>query len=344
VKAVFVRGGKGVSVEDVRTPSVGEQDVLVRMRACGLCGSDLEKVYGNYGMHSSRLGHEPTGELIKVGKSVKGFDVGDKVFVHHHVSCYACHYCWHGDFTMCNMYQISNIEPCGLSEQFLVPAWNVGRGGLVKLPENITFDEACLIEPLSCCIRSLAKCKLQNGDDIAIVGAGATGLMHVILANLAGAKNTVVFDINQFRLDFAEKHFGVVGYNPNTDKNVTQKVQNITESRGVDNTIVATGSPRAFLQALTVTRKGGRIVLFGVPNEGTKVLCNLGEIYSRELSIIPSYAASELEINQAIRLISSRKIKINSLITHRFDITRTSDALRCAHDAKDAIKVIVTSK
>ena len=343
MKAVFVTGRTGVSIEDVRIPSVGEQDVLVRMRACGLCGSDLEKVYGNYGMPSSRLGHEPTGELIKVGKSVKGFNVGDKVFVHHHVSCYACHYCWHGDFTMCNMYQISNIEPCGLSEQFLVPAWNIGRGGLVKLPENMTFDEACLIEPLSCCIRSLAKCKPQNGDDIAIIGAGATGLMHVILANLAGARNIVVLDINQFRLDFAKKHLGVFAYNPDTDKNVIRKIQDITESRGVDSTIVATGSPRAFPQAIAVTRKGGRVVLFGVPNEGTNVLCNMGEIYSRELSIIPSYAASELEINQAIRLISSKKIEISSLITHRFDIANASDALRCAHDAKDAIKVIVTS-
>lgn len=344
MKAVFVSRRKGVSVKDVCTPSVGEQDVLVKMRACGLCGSDLEKVYGNYGMPSNRLGHEPTGELIKVGKSVKGFKVGDKVFVHHHVSCYACHYCWHGDFTMCDMYQISNIEPCGLSEQFLVPAWNVCRGGLVKLPENITFEEASLIEPLSCCIRSLVKCKLQNGDDVAIIGAGPAGLMHAILANLTGAKNTVVFDINQFRLDFAKTHFGVVTYNPDTEKNVIQKIQDITESRGVDSTIVATGSPSAFLQALTMTRKGGRIVLFGVPNERTKVLCNLGEIYSRELSIIPSYAASEIEINQAIKLISSKKIKISSLVTHRFDITRTSDALRCAHDAKDSIKVIVTSK
>src|SRR5205809_7343337 len=110
MKAVFVRGKNRVAVDDISVPCMGDQDVLVRMRACGLCGSDLEKVYGNYGMPSSRLGHEPTGELIKVGKSLKGFNVGDKVCVHHHVSCYACHYCWYGGFEMCNMFQLSNFD------------------------------------------------------------------------------------------------------------------------------------------------------------------------------------------------------------------------------------------
>jgi len=344
MKAVFVRGKNNVAIEDISIPDLGDQDVLVKMRACGLCGSDLEKVYGGYGMSSRRLGHEPTGEIISVGKSVKGFSIGDRVFVHHHVSCHACHYCWHGDFTMCNMYQKSNIEPCGLSEQILIPAFNVIRGGLVKLPENVTFDDASLIEPLACCIRALAKCKFQKGDDIAILGAGPAGLMHVILAKLIGARKILVLDINQFRLDFAKKHFDIEPYNVGTEEDILKKIRDITEWRGVDTTVVATGSSKAILQAFDVTRKGGNILLFGVPTDATMILCDISKVYSNELSIIPSYAASEIEINQAVRLISSKRIKISSLITHRFDIANADKGIKCAHEAKDAIKVIITAE
>jgi len=344
MKAVFIRSKNKVAVDDISIPNLGDQDVLVKMRACGLCGSDLEKVYGDYGMSSSRLGHEPTGYIIDVGKSVKGFSVGDRVFVHHHVSCYACHYCWHGDFTMCNMYQKSCIEPCGLSEQILVPGLNILRGGLVKLPGNVTFDEASLIEPLACCIRGLAKCKFQKADDIAILGAGPAGLMHVILAKLIGAGKIMVLDINQFRLDFAKRHFDVDIYKIGREKDIVKKIRNITDCRGVDTTIVATGSSKAILQSFDLTRKGGNVLLFGVPTEGTVVLCDISKLYSNELSIIPSYASSEIEINQAIRLISSKRIKISSLITHRFDIANADKGIKCAYKAKDSIKVIITAK
>jgi len=343
MKAVFVRGKNRVAVDDISVPFMGDHDVLVQMRACGLCGSDLEKVYGDYGMSSGKLGHEPTGNIIKMGKSIKGYCIGDRVFVHHHVSCHACHYCWHGDFTMCDMYQKSNIEPCGLSEQFLVHDSNITRGGLVKLPKDVTFDEASLIEPLACCIRGLTKCNLQKGDDIAILGAGPAGLMHVILAKLTGVGRIVVFDINQFRLDFAKENFDIDTYNVAGEKDIIKKMKDSTEGRGADTTIVATGNSKAILQSFDLTRKGGNILLFGVPTEGTMVLCDISKVYSNELSIIPSYASSEIEINQAIRLISSKRINLGSLITHRFDITNASEGIECAHKAKDAIKVIITA-
>ena len=343
MKAVFVRGKNRVAVDDISVPCMGDHDVLVQMRACGLCGSDLEKVYGDYGMSSGKLGHEPTGNIIKMGKSIKGYCIGDRVFVHHHVSCHACHYCWHGDFTMCDMYQKSNIEPCGLSEQFLVHDSNITRGGLVKLPKDVTFDEGSLIEPLACCIRGLTKCNLQKGDDIAILGAGPAGLMHVILAKLTGVGRIVVFDINQFRLDFAKENFDIDTYNVAGEKDIIKKMKDSTECRGADTTIVATGNSKAILQSFDLTRKGGNILLFGVPTEGTMVLCDLSKVYSNELSIIPSYASSEIEINQAIRLISSKRINLGSLITHRFDITNASEGIECAHKAKDAVKVIITA-
>ena len=343
MKAAYVSGRNKVSVGDVDVPKVGEHEVLVRMRACGICGSDLEKVYGTYMMVSNRLGHEPAGIISEYGRSVEGFKIGDRVFVHHHVSCNACHYCWHGKFTMCDLYQNSNIEPCGLSELILVPKMNAIKGGLTKLPDDLSFDQAALIEPLACCIRGLSKFNIQKGDDVVVIGAGPTGLMLAILAKLSGAGKVAVADTNRFRLNFAEKHFDVDILNASSETNLVKAVAAITEQRGADLTIVATGNPKALLVSLDVTRKGGGVLIFGIPNKANTIACDMAKIYSKELSVIPSYASSEIEINQAIRMLSLRQIKLESLISHRFELERIVEALECAHNAKDAMKVLITS-
>ncbi len=332
-----------MNLDDVDIPKVGDHDVLVRMRSCGICGSDLEKVYGNYTMISKRLGHEPAGSIIEFGQSVKGFKRGDRVFIHHHVSCNACHYCWHGDFTMCDTYQNSNIEPCGLSEQILVPEINTIKGGLVKLPDNLSFDQASLIEPLACSIRGLSKCTLQKGDDVVVIGAGPAGLMLAMIAKLSGAGRVAVADTNRFRLKFAEKHFDIDVLDASSEKDFVKAVMEYTHRRGADLTIVATSNPKALFKSLDITRKGGDILIFGVPAKACMIPCDMGKIYSKELSIIPSYASSEIEINQAIRTLSLRRIAIDSLITHRFDLECVAEAIECAHNAKDAMKVLINS-
>jgi L-iditol 2-dehydrogenase len=343
MKAVFVKGHKEVSVEEVLPPKLASNgDVLVKMRACGLCGSDLEKIYGEYGMSSGRLGHEPAGQVIAVGDTVKDFRPGDRVFIHHHVACYSCHYCLHGDYTMCPSYQTSNITPCGLAEEFLVPEWNVSRGGLIKLPEKISFDQASLVEPLACCIRAMNKCGFQRGDDVAVFGAGPAGLMHVILAKAFGAGRIFVIDVNDFRLQFARR-YDVDAFNASSDNELAKKVKTETDGRGVDVCIVATGNVNALLQSFDLTRRGGKIMLFGVPPKGSHLSYDMSRLYSNEHSVIPSYAASEIETNQALRLLAENRIDIESLVTHRFDISKAAEAVRCAHEAKDAMKVIVTS-
>jgi L-iditol 2-dehydrogenase len=343
MKAVFVNGHSAVSVDDVKIPEMTSAgDVLVKMRACGLCGSDLEKIYGEYSMVSGRLGHEPAGEVVAIGKSVKGFACGDRVFIHHHVACYSCHYCLHGDYTMCPAYQTSNIEPCGLAEHFLVPEWNVSRGGLIKLPDNVRFDEASLVEPLACCIKAWKKCSPQKGDDIAVLGAGPTGLMHALLALAFGAGKIFVIDINEFRLKFAKK-YGVQVFNSISDQYLANNINLGTDGRGVDVCIVATGSLKALLQSFDLTRKGGKVMLFGVPPKGSQMSYDVSKLYSSEHSLISSYAASEIETNQALKLIAEKRIDIESLITHRFNISKAAEAVRCAHEANDAMKVIITT-
>jgi len=342
MKAVFVGEENSVSVKDVPLPEVGDGDVLVKMRACGLCGSDLEKVYGHYGVVSKRLGHEPAGEIVTVGKNVKDLKVGDRVFVHHHVPCYSCHYCEHEDYTMCSQYQKSNLEPCGLAEVFLVPQWNVSRGGIIKLPDNISFEEAAMIEPLACCIRAINKSGMKNGDDLAVVGVGPAGIMHIILAKTFGAGKIFAIDINDFRLEFAKKLGVHLAINA-TKQDATKIIQDSTENRGADIVIVATGSTKALLQSLELVRNGGKVVLFGVPSKGSNVTLDVNRIFSNEIKLIPSLAASEKETNQAFELIVSKRLEIKPIITHRFSLERAEDAIKCAYEAKDAMKVVVTS-
>jgi L-iditol 2-dehydrogenase len=242
---------------------------------------------------------------------------------------------------MCNRYQNSNIDPCGLSEQILVPEWNISRGGLIKLPDNVSYDEASLIEPLACCLRALTKCNFHKGDDIAILGSGPAGMMHMLLAKIFGAGRIFVIDINQFRLDFAEKYHHLTTFNSMIDKDIIKKIREATNDRGTDMTIVATGNTSAVMQSFEITRRGGRIMLFGVPSKGTNISLDLNNLYSNEQILIPSYAASEIETNQAIKLIAEKRIDINSLITHRFKIDDAAQAIKCAHKADVAMKVIV---
>lgn len=332
---------KKVTLVESELPKVNEDEMLVRMQTCGICGSDLEKVYGNYGMRSLRVGHEPAGAVIKVGKNLKKFQVGDRVFVHHHVSCYSCRYCLQGNYTMCNNYQTSNIEPCGLSEEFIVPKWNIEHGGVLKLPESISYDEAALIEPFACCIRGLNKISIKHGDNVAILGAGPTGVMHTLLARLWGANNIVVSDVNEFRLKFVEK-YGVTAVDLNLEK-LDDVINSNTGSLGVDVTILATGSMKAFESSLRITRRGGKILLFGVPSVGSKYDLELNSLYSNEQIIIPSYGASEIETNQALSLMSDKSIDLLPLVTHRFQLRESDNAFKCAHEAVDAMKVLVVT-
>ena len=343
MKAAFVKDKKTVTIDELSPPKAGAGDILVRMKACGLCGSDLEKVYGDYGMSSGRLGHEPSGEISALGDLVSGYSIGDRVFVHHHVPCYSCHFCRHGDFTMCKMFHSSNIEPCGLSEEILVPEWNISRGGVIKLPVNMTFEKAALIEPLACCIRALSKCNILKGDDIAILGAGPAGIMLALLAQSVGCGKIFLIDINQFRLNLAKEHCQVECLDISKQPNVEEIIKSTTDNRGVDISVVATSNPHAMVKSFGLTRRAGTVILFGVPSKGTQVTLDASAIYSNELSLIPSYAASEVETNQACSLLNNNRIDVDWIITHRFNLRHAKEAIMCAHEAKDSMKVIVTA-
>ncbi|HEV2193601.1 MAG TPA: zinc-dependent dehydrogenase [Nitrosopumilaceae archaeon] len=340
MKAAYVKGPADVEIRTIEKPVVKSGEISIRMHACGVCGSDLEKIYGQYSQPSMRLGHEPSGTIVQVGENVKDLKKGDRVFVHHHVPCYSCHFCLHGNETMCQKYSETNLSPCGLAEEFVVPEWNVSHGGVIKIPDVMSFDEAAMIEPLACCIRAWNKIKIKKGDSVAIFGAGPTGMMHVMLSKVYGLNEIFCFDVNDFRLDFAKK-FQITESIKSTDSNAHEKILSKTQNRGVDMAIIATGSLSAITQAIEFVRKGGTIVLFGVPSKDAKLQLDVSKVYSKEITIIPSYAASETNTMEAFKLIQDNSVQVKKLITHRFDLSESKKALEYAHQGNDAMKIII---
>jgi L-iditol 2-dehydrogenase len=342
MKAAYVRGPSDVEIRTIEKPTVQSGEISVMMHACGVCGSDLEKIYGQYSQPSMRLGHEPSGIISQVGENVKNFKKGDRVFVHHHVPCYSCHFCLHGNETMCQKYSETNLSPCGLAEEFIVPEWNVSHGGVIKIPDTMSFDEAAMIEPLACCVRAWNKIKIKKGDAVAIFGAGPTGMMHVMLSQVYEMNEIFCFDVNDFRLSFAKK-FDITESIKSTDSMAYEKILAKTQNRGIDIAIVATGNLNAISQAIEFVRNGGTVVLFGVPTKGAKLQLDVSKIYSKEITVVPSYAASESDTLAAFRLIQDNKVQVKRLITHRFNLTESRKALEYAHQVNDSMKIIITN-
>jgi L-iditol 2-dehydrogenase len=341
MKTASVKEPSVISVDEIDNPQLGSGEVLVQMQACGICGSDLEKVFGQYGQPSMRLGHEPSGIILDVGSGVTEFTKGDRVFTHHHVPCYDCHLCNHGNETMCPKYYETNLSPCGLSEEYVVPAWNVSHGGVLKISDSLTFEEAAMIEPLACCVRAWTKFLYREGDSAAVFGVGPTGMMHVMLAHAKKFSKIFCFDVNDFRLDFA-KQFNITNSINSMDENRMQIILDNTNGQGVDVAIVATSSLKALDDAIDMVRKGGAVMMFGVPSKGAKLDLDMSKIYSKEITLVTSYAASDSDTKEALRLIESSQINVKQLITHTYPIIDSQKAFDHARSGDNAMKIIIT--
>ena len=343
MKAAVVKGNSTIEIKNIEKQSLGSGDILVQMRACGICGSDVEKVFGKYGQPSMRLGHEPAGLITQVGTEVSDFNVGDRVFTHHHVACYSddCHECSHGNETMCKKYYESNLEPCGLADEYIVPEWNVKHGGVIKIPDSMSFEEAAMIEPLACCIRAWNKFTYKNNDSVAILGIGPTGIMHALLAKLYGFEKIFCLDLNEFRLDFAKKFETTTINSGNT--NALEQIKSETANQGVDVVIVATSSLNALKDAVSFVRKGGTIVMFGVPSKGANIELDMSEIYSKGLTIVNSYAASDFDTKDAVDKISNKQINVSQLITHKYNLEECQQAFAHAKSGDNAMKIIISN-
>jgi L-iditol 2-dehydrogenase len=341
MKTASVKDSSIISIDETQRPPLNSGDILVQMHACGICGSDLEKVFGQYGQPSMRLGHEPAGVILDIGSDVIEFKKGDRVFTHHHVSCYNCHFCNNGNETMCKKYSETNLSPCGLSEEYVVPTWNVSHGGVLKISDSLSFEEAAMIEPLACCVRAWTKYSYREGDSVAIFGVGPTGMMHVMLAQAKKFSKIFCFDVNDFRLNFAKK-FNITESIHSMDEHRKQKVLDHTDGRGIDVAIVATSSLNALDDAIDMVRKGGVVMMFGVPSKGAMINLDMSKVYSKEITLVTSYAASDVDTKEALHLIESSQIDVKQLITHTYSIDDTQKAFEHAKSGDNAMKIIIT--
>lgn len=330
-----------IRIEETPKPRIGEDEVLVEMKACGICGSDLMSWYLK-NRAPLVLGHEPAGIIAKAGSKVECFTVGDRVFVHHHVACLTCHYCLHGDYTLCEQFHKTYIEPGGFSEYFRVPAPNLQIDTL-KIPENISFEEATLIEPIGCCLRALKKCGIKAGDSVAIIGAGPAGVIHTVLAKISGAAKTIVGDLIDYRLRMAEKFGADVTFNPEKG-DFAEVVKAETDGRGADLVVVAAPNIGAYKTGVGVCRRGGRLCVFAPTLPGEYLSVSPKELFFSEIQMIPSYSTSHLETRTALELIKCGRIDAKGLITHRFPLTDAAEAFKTAIKNKEGLKVIVLNE
>ncbi len=341
MKAAVYHSLDDIRIEDVPKPKIGPDDVLVEMKACGVCGSDLMEWY----LRSRAplvLGHEPAGVIVEAGKNVKSFRVGDRVFAHHHVADLKCYYCQKGDYTLCPQFGQTHLEPGGFAEYFKVPAPNLQIDTL-KLPDSLSYEEATLIEPVGCCIRAQNKAGIRKGDSVAIVGAGPSGIIHALLAKISGATKVLVSDIVDYRLKMAEKLGADLIINPIQEK-LGERVKEATEGRGADIVIVTAPNVKAVEDSLQIVRRGGRLLLFAPTQPDQYARLSPHRLFFSEITVVPSYSVSHIETRTALQLISSGKIKAKELITHRFPLDRTTDAFQTAAKSKECLKVVVLNE
>jgi L-iditol 2-dehydrogenase len=338
--ACMLRGRDNVVLENVPIPSVTDGEVLVRMKACGICGTDLEKISGELDPNGI-LGHEPSGIVEAIGDNVRDVQLGDRVVVHHHVPCYSCKTCIGGDYTMCVEFKQANIDPCGVAEFFRVPGFNVSRGALIKIPDKVDFEEGAMIEPAACCIRAIRKASIRPTDSVVILGLGPTGLTQVQLVRRITHGNIIGIDIIENRLK-AGLTFGLdEAINP-TSQDAAASIRRTTGG-GADVAVVSTGNPNAFSSAISIVRKGGRILLFGAPGRGSSINLDLSTIFSNQIQILTSYSCLESEMQEAIQLVLSKRLSLKELITNRFALQEAVQAFKSARTSQASLKTIIVT-
>lgn len=328
-----------VRLEEMPLPEVGPGEILVRVMASGICGSDVMEWY-RIGRVPLVLGHEIAGTIEKIGEGVKDFKKGDRIAVSHHVPCNKCHYCLSGHETACDTLHKTNFYPGGFAEFVRVPAINIEQGGAYLLPEDVSFEEATFIEPLACVIRGQRLSGVKKGRSVLVIGSGISGLLHIQYARTLGAKSVVATDISQYRLD-AAKRFGADSifngreYSP-------EKLKSINGGLLADVVILCAGAKSAVEQALASVERGGTVLFFAAAEKDLTLPKSINDIFWRtEVTLTSSYAATPKEHIETLEVIRARKVNVKDMITHRFGLAQAGKGFMLVADAKDSIKVII---
>ncbi len=327
-----------VRVEERPAPKAGDRDIVVRIMACGLCGSDLMEWY-RIKRAPLVLGHEPAGVVVEAGKLVTNVKPGDRVFVTHHVPCNACHYCLTGHETACTTFQSkNNFDPGAFAELLRVTGRSVETGTIV-LPDPVSFEQATFIEPLGTAVRALRTVGLKPGQSVLVLGSGVAGLLIIKLARALGAGVIIASDLSAYRLEKAKK-FGAT-HSVQAGEDIPAFVRKVNDGRLADVVILSAGALPAARTALHCSERGGTILFFAVPKPGETVDVDFNPFWRDDITIRTCYGAAPLDNLQALELIRHGTVNVTDMVTHRFGIDRIGEAFRTGAQPDGALKVII---
>jgi L-iditol 2-dehydrogenase len=337
MRVAMYYNNRDVRCEKMAVPGIGPGELLVRVRASGICGSDLMEWY-RIKKAPLVLGHEIAGEVVAVGAGVERFRVGDRVFASHHVPCGKCRYCLAGHQSVCETLRTTHFDPGGFAEYVRVPKINVELGTL-RLPDAVTFDEGSFIEPLACVVRAQRFARLSAGQTVLVIGSGISGLLHIQLARARGAARVVATDISDFRLQ-AAMQFGAVATIHGREV-VPARVRELNDGRLADLVIVCTGAMPGIQQAVRSIDRGGTLLFFAPAAAGVEVPIPLFDFWRDEISILTSYAGSGEDLAESLELIRARQVRVAEMVTHRLPLAEAGIGFELTASGQNSIKVII---
>ncbi len=338
VKAAFYYDKNDFRIEDINL-KIGKDELLVEVQSVGVCGTDVHKAIHKTVPTPIVLGHEVSGIVLECGEHVKNFKSGDRVALAHHASCRVCKMCLKGHDSLCAQYLKTNLDPGGFSTHVRVPRENVNNTTL-KIPDNLSFDEAAFMEPLSCCLRGLMRVNVQPNDSVLVIGAGPIGLIFDQLLRAFNSGDIFVTDLVEYRLQKAKENGVSYPINPKIE-NLKELILNKTENQGVDIIINTVGMSSIYQQGLDLIAKGGHYLFFAETYDKGDIKFNPNLIYSKELDFVGSYSSSPDYYQMGLDLIQHKRIDVLKLISHHFALNEIKDAINLANEAKNSLKLMI---
>jgi len=328
---------KDIRLEEVEIPSINEKEVLVEVKASGICGSDLMQWYKKDNLPKV-LGHETSGKIIEVGSKVKDYKIGERVVVSHHVPCMECRFCKRKLETMCETLKSTNYDPGGFSQYLRMPEINT-KYGIFKIPNDMSYEEASFAEPLACVLRGQKKIGVSSNDSVVIIGAGITGMLHIALAKALDASFIVAVDLKENRLVLAES-FGADKVSTDIEELKDILVKNT--GRKADHIILTTGNTKAVSAALECVEDGGKVLLFAPSEPGDNLTLDLTKtFFKHDLTITSTYANSPQDLTDSLDIISSGKIQVHKMITNRLPLKEIQKGFDLVSSGENSLKVII---
>lgn len=346
MKAQVFRGVDQLSYEEVPLPEIGADEVLVQVQVVGLCQSDIKKI--KYPLYEPPriFGHETAGTIAAVGSEVQKWQPGDRVVVLHHIPCMHCAYCLNENFSMCEVYKnittTAGFSPSGggFAEYVKVPGHIVRNGGLMIIPNDVTFEQASFVEPTNCCLKAVKKAQIAPGQTVLVTGAGPIGLMFIMLVKYFGAR-AISTDLMPSRIEKALKIGADAAFDAR-DPDLANKIQSLTQGMGVDVSLLAVPSDKAFFQALDCTRKGGKILFFAEFPDELEIPINPNILYRREIDLMGSYSSSYRVQSLAAEIVFNRRIDVDALVSDRYPLKDLAMAVdRAVTPTPETYKILI---